>query len=134
VTQSAREPEHELARALVLSMLREYARLARGTESALVLDVARYVQGRLPAPIALAELAHHVGLSKFHFVRKFHAAAGESPAAFVRKLRVEAARSLVLRTMLPLRSIASEVGFADEYHLSRVFRAVTGVTPSSLRR
>jgi AraC-like DNA-binding protein len=131
---SAKTPDLELASALVLSVVREYERLAQGTESALVLDVGRYVQGRLPAAITLDQLADHVGLSKFHFVRKFHAAAGQSPAAFVRKLRVEAARSLVQRTALPLRAIAAEVGFADEYHLSRVFRAVTGVTPSSLRR
>lgn len=132
--QAARSPDREFQSALMLSALREYQRLALGSESNLVLDVTRYVQSRLPAAITLDELARHVGLSKFYFTRKFHAASGQSPITFVRKLRVEAARALVLRTTRPLKLIAADLGYADEFHFSRVFRAVTGVSPSSLRR
>ncbi len=132
--QASRSPDQEFQNALMLSALREYQRLALGTESAVVLDVTRYVQSRLPAAITLDELARHVGLSKSYFARMFHAASGQSPIAFVRKLRVEAARALVLRTTRPLKLIAADLGFADEFHFSRVFRAVTGVSPSSLRR
>jgi AraC-like DNA-binding protein len=111
-----------------------FAGAGRGPLDELVLAIRAWVRERLAKPIYLDDLAGVAGMSRFHFNRVFGKAAGMPPMRFVREMRVDAARSLLLNTALPLRSIAPKVGFADEFQLSRVFRQVTGQSPASLRR
>jgi AraC-like DNA-binding protein len=100
----------------------------------LVLTVREHVRARLAEPLRLDDLAERVGMSKYHFLRVFRAATGMTPIAYVRAMRVDAARALLTVSSLPLREIASQVGFADEFQLSRTFRQVTGQSPGSVRR
>lgn len=118
---------------LLEAVIFEYARSASGRDNEMVLQVRRFTQANLSRLISLDELAEHVGLSRFHFARSFQAAAGESPMRFIRRMRVDAARTLLLTTPLPLKTIATHVGFADEYHLSHVFRKMTGSNPRQFR-
>jgi AraC family transcriptional regulator len=53
---------------------------------------------------------------------------------YVRRLRVEHARRELMTTSRSLADIAHSAGFADQAHLSRVFRQLTGVTPGAFRR
>lgn len=111
-----------------------YAGSGQGADDALVLAVRGWVRAHLAQPIYLEDLAGVAGVSRFHFNRRFHAASGMPPMRFVRMMRVDEARSLLLATAMPLREIAPRVGFADEFQLSRVFREVTGQTPATIRR
>lgn len=95
--------------------------------------VRRHVRENLARPMRLEDLADVACMSRFHFARSFKRATGESPACFVRRLRVEAARTLLQTTPMPLRAVAPLVGFADEFQLSRVFRRVSGRSPSEWR-
>lgn len=92
-----------------------------------------HVQERLAGSLRLDELAAVAGMSPFHFAHVFKKATGRPPAQFVREQRIEAVRRLLLTSDMPLRAIAPMVGFADEHELSRVFRRVTGSTPTSIR-
>ena len=113
----------------------EYRRLAvTPLQSELVLRIKRFIRNRIADPITLDDLAAEAGLSRFYFARAFRDQAGVSPMNFLRRLRVEAAQALILRTPLPLKSIATQVGFADEFHFSRVFHQVTGHAPGALRK
>jgi AraC-like DNA-binding protein len=78
----------------------------------------------------LAKIAHR---SPYHFARLFRDRTGFPPMRYLRQMRVEAAKTLIVTSPLPLRAIASMAGLVDEFHLSRVFRAVTGHPPSRLR-
>lgn len=111
-----------------------YAGAGRGPLDELVLNVRAWVREHIERPIYLDDLARVAGMSRFHFNRVFAKAAGATPMRFVREMRVDAARSLLLSTAMPLREIAPKVGFADEFQLSRVFRQITGQSPASLRR
>ncbi|WP_236515249.1 helix-turn-helix transcriptional regulator [Sandaracinus amylolyticus] len=81
-------------------------------------------------PISLEELARLAGVSRFHFTRQFKRATGETPMAYVRRLRVERAKELLLATDMSLADIAAHVGFADQSHFTRVFRSIVGTTPA----
>lgn len=94
----------------------------------------RHVRRNLAGDLSLDALAEVAAMSRFHFARRFAEETGCTPAAFVRRARVEAARTLLLTTPMPLRSIAPLVGLRDEAHLSRVFRRVAGQRPSDVRR
>ena len=93
-----------------------------------------WARANLARPLALDDLARRAGMSRFHFARAFRAETGQAPMAWLRAQRVEEARALLLTTALPLRAIARKVGFPDEFHLSRVFRRVSGQNPTQVRR
>ncbi len=118
---------------LLAAALREVRVPPRG-EDGVVRATERYVAANLDAPLRLDDLAAAAGLSKYHYSRVFKAEAGETPWAFVRRKRVEAARTLLLTTPLPLKVIAVQTGFADEYSLSRAYKQVAGESPRSTRR
>jgi AraC-like DNA-binding protein len=80
----------------------------------------------------LRELAEAAEVSPFYLVRTFHREVGMPPAAYRRALRVQAAQKL-LRRGEPLRDVALTSGFYDQAHLTRHFKAVTGVTPMRYR-
>jgi AraC-like DNA-binding protein len=118
---------------LLNALLYEYAQLSQPSEHSMAAQVKSYIQLHLAELITLEQLAAEAGLSKYYFSREFKRATGMTPMAFLRQERVEATRSLLLSTPWTLQAIARQVGFADEYQLSRVFRRVTGVPPSHLR-
>ena len=85
-------------------------------------------------PLLLDQLAKQVGLSKYHFIRKFKRLAGRTPMAEARALRADYAKDLLLTTDLPLKEIAIKAGLCDEYALSHVFRLHFGMPPGSFRK
>lgn len=115
------------------ALVYEYAHLALSPEQNLIHKIKTYIQHHLNEAIDLDVLAQEAGLSKYHFSREFKRLSGISPMTYVRLERVEAARSLLLSTPLTLQAIAAQVGFADEFQFSRVFRRVTGSPPSHIR-
>lgn len=50
------------------------------------------------------------------------------------KARVERAKDLLKEGNTPLAAVAIRVGFADQAHLTRVFRKIVGTTPGAWRR
>lgn len=96
-----------------------------------VLDhIDRHIIGRVP----VADLCALVGRSEAHFSRSFRGTFGYSPHAFVIRRRVELAANYMLQTDMSLSDIAMGCGFADQAHLCKQFRMVTGKTPAAWRR
>jgi transcriptional regulator GlxA family with amidase domain len=125
---------NDAANAFVAAFLAEYARLAAHEENALVDTVRQYVRENLAAALTLDALAARVGLSKYHFLRRYKAITGRTPMADVRAMRANHARDLVLTTSLPLKRIAVMAGLSDGITLSRVCRRYLGFAPGQLRR
>ncbi|MCD4753674.1 MAG: AraC family transcriptional regulator [Anaerolineaceae bacterium] len=119
---------------LIETLVFEYDHLAQSSEQAMIRQIKTFIQHRLSEPISLDDLASEVRLSKYHFSREFKRLTGTTPMAFLRQERVAATRSLLLSTPWTLKAISQQVGFADEYQLSRIFRRLTGKPPSHLRR
>ena len=81
---------------------------------------------------SLRELAAGVELSPFHMLRVFRDATGFPPHAWLVLERVCRARHLLAVGQMPAQ-VSSSVGFADQAHLTRWFKRVTGVTPAAFR-
>ncbi|TNM61314.1 helix-turn-helix domain-containing protein [Aliirhizobium smilacinae] len=99
-----------------------------------VKKVRHYIDERISHGIPLDELAQQVRLSTSYFSAAFKTTFGVSPHSYVVSCRVEHAKQRMLTTKAPLCEIALDCGLADQSHLSRVFRRVTGTTPSAWRR
>lgn len=96
--------------------------------------VKNYIEERISNPIALDELAQVAKLSTSYFSAAFKVTFGISPHNYVVERRVEFAKYRMLNSDAPLCEIALDCGLADQAHLSRIFRRVTGTTPSAWRR
>lgn len=83
--------------------------------------------------IALRELAAIAGLSRFHLVRAFAERFGAPPHTYQNLMRVGRSRAL-LRAGATIAEVTAAVGFADQSHFARRFRAVVGVTPGTYAR
>ncbi|WP_455884767.1 AraC family transcriptional regulator [Pseudomonas spelaei] len=78
--------------------------------------------------VPLDQLGNELGLSKFHLLRAFQKETGLSPRQWAMQLRTRRAKSL-LRNGAPASEVAHDLGFADQSHLNRHFRAAYGITP-----
>lgn len=87
----------------------------------------------LSKPLTVDDLAAEFSMSKFHFIRKYKERSSLTPMKALRNLRLRHARELIQLTELPLKAIAEQVGLANEYHLSRLFKEAYGAPPSSFR-
>jgi len=95
--------------------------------------VERYVHAHLDADLSLDDLAREVGLSKYHFSRRFKTRTGQSPYQFVIYERVRAARHLLRNSDRSLAQIALDVGFNSQSHFTRTFKRHVGATPGRYR-
>ena len=86
-----------------------------------------------PAP-GLVELAHIAGVSPRHLTRAFKQATGRTMGDYVQEVRLDRARDLLAGTDLPLKEIASKLGFASLASFSTAFRRAAGETPTGYRR
>lgn len=95
--------------------------------------VGDHLSDRLDQRVSVGDLAALVGLSESWFARAFKQTTGVPPHRWQLRLRVDRARDL-LANGAPLAEIAAQTGFADQAHLTRSFRSLTGTTPAAWRK
>ncbi|MET1066840.1 MAG: GlxA family transcriptional regulator [Pseudomonas prosekii] len=96
--------------------------------------VQLYVLANLTGDLALSDLANAANMSARNFSRVFAKEAKVTPAEFVERARVDAARVLLESTRSPLKTVAYQCGFRDAQHMRSVFNRRLGVTPQQFRR
>lgn len=82
--------------------------------------------------VSLQQLAQVVGMSRYQLIRAFRAATGMTPHAYRLNANINRARSS-LQAGAALAQLAHELGFADQSHFQRVFKAHAGMTPGRYR-
>ena len=82
----------------------------------------------------VSEAARRSGLPKRTFDRRFRAATGYSPLAYIQALRIEEAKQLLERGSDTIDAVAREVGYEDMASFRRLFRRLAGMTPGDYRR
>jgi AraC-like DNA-binding protein/mannose-6-phosphate isomerase-like protein (cupin superfamily) len=93
--------------------------------------VRDYCFAHLGEKISLDELAAVCGLGRFHFLRQFKQTIGMTPHAWLVRLRLEQACSLLARSAVTIADVAQGLGFYDQSHFNRAFRQAFGVAPSN---
>jgi AraC-like DNA-binding protein len=81
--------------------------------------------------VTLSDLASAAGLSAFHFTRVFRSEIGLPPYAYYEQVRVAFAHQLIHEGH-ELTSVAYQLGFSDQSHLTRHFRRASFTTPGRL--
>lgn len=96
--------------------------------------VTEHMRANLDRPVALAELAALVRLSRFHFCTAFRLATGQTPRNWFIDERIRRATTLLADPALSITEIALEVGYDTPSAFTARFRQRTGMTPSKYRR
>src|SRR5215208_1411291 len=85
-------------------------------------------------PLDLAALADAAGYSRFHFLRSFEAAYGETPGRYLTRRRIEWAKDLLRAANLTITEVCYLVGFSSVGSFSARFAELVGVPPSVYRQ
>ncbi|MGF9710547.1 AraC family transcriptional regulator [Paenibacillus naphthalenovorans] len=120
-------------RSYVISALQRI-REEREQQTLIVLERAKnYIQGKYTEDLSLEEVADFVHLNPHYFSKIFKQRFGETFIDFVTGLRIAKAKELMASDHLSLKEICFMVGYKDPNYFSRVFKKITGVTPTEHR-
>ena len=97
-----------------------------------VMSAAEYLRNHSTA-VDLEWLARQSGMSPSTFRRRFHSCFACSPSTYLGLQRIAAAKRYLDETDLPLKRIADQLGYSNEFYFMRVFKQHTGLTPSAWR-
>jgi AraC family transcriptional regulator len=96
--------------------------------------VVDYIETHLVEKITAMDLADLIKVSMGQLFRAFKISVGVPPFHYVASRRVELACTMMRTTREPLSQVAVACGLCDQAHLCRVFRRMTGMSPSAWRR
>ncbi len=93
----------------------------------------RLLEQQVEQQVDLKEIADVVGMSYEKFRHAFTESTGLAPYQYHLQLRIRRAQTLLTGTDLTVQEISNRLNFTDAFHLSKVFKAKTGLSPSSWR-
>ena len=93
----------------------------------------RLIQQRYWDRLSLAELASQVGMSKYHFSRRFKAVTGMGFREYLLTVRLRRAKHLLSSGPACVTEVALMAGFGDLPRFDKMFKRSTGLTPSKYR-
>lgn len=99
-----------------------------------ILAVQEWLEQYYFQAINLEQLATKVNLTTRTLLRRFKKATGQTPFAYLQSIRVEAAKKRLETQNESLESITNAVGYEDLSSFTRLFKSITGLSPSQYRK
>jgi AraC-like DNA-binding protein len=113
--------------------------LANGTASEAPEDIKPmqkallYLEENYAQEISLEQISNEVNLSRYYFSRLFLKTTGMNFHAYLNRIRTDKAEELIRSTKKPILEIAYETGFISIRTFNRMFKAIKGCNPKSMR-
>jgi transcriptional regulator GlxA family with amidase domain len=104
------------------------------TNDPVVWKAEKWMRIHLKETMTIEDIARHAAVSTRTLMRHFKEATGDSPQAFLQKMRVENGKALLENTRLRMGEILDRVGYNDESAFRRLFKKHTGLSPRDYRR
>lgn len=92
-----------------------------------------YVYNHLQEPISLQELADEIKVNVTHISKLFHKEMGQTLGSFIREQKINAAKNMLLYSEYSCAEVAQYFAFASNSHFTKVFKELTGLTPTQYR-
>jgi AraC-like DNA-binding protein len=121
----------QLLELLLLLLSRQSALRRMDRQGDLAGRAKQLLDERYAAHQSIQDLLEQSGFSYAHLSRIFKKQYGISPLSYVNAVRIERAKSLLLKGSESVKSVASASGFDDPAYFSRLFRKTAGISPSS---
>jgi transcriptional regulator GlxA family with amidase domain len=129
----------QTAKALLLSMPRSQqsgyavAPLSRPHNDDKIKQAEDFLQEHYGDDVPLDALARRIGMSPRNFIRRFKAATGRLPGAYMQTLRVSAAKEMLEDGAPSIETVSSKIGYHDVAFFRSLFKRQTGMTPAEYR-
>lgn len=91
-----------------------------------------FIDSHFNVPLSLADVASECGVSETHLSHLFSEHLNTGFSSYISEKRIAKAKELLL-TQLSIKEISAEIGFQDQNYFTRLFRKITGQTPSEFR-
>jgi iron complex transport system substrate-binding protein len=93
----------------------------------------RFLEEHYGEQVLMQDISHTLGISISHLRSTFKGRYGVSPQEYLNKVRIDASKEYLRSTDYRLKEIAEYVGFYDEFHMSRLFKKLTGMSPQAYK-
>ncbi|MBD0384009.1 AraC family transcriptional regulator [Paenibacillus sedimenti] len=93
-------------------------------------ETLSYINEHYMVELTLPMLARRAGMSVGHYTVLFKKHTGTTMTSYLHTLRVEKAKLLLSQKNLLAKEIAQRVGYVDYFHFSKVFKKITGCSPT----
>lgn len=129
-----------LMRAFIVKLLRQHFNGGNHASSLFTMmsdpRLARALTAVLERPHdnhSVSSLATIAGMSRTMFASRFREVYGQSPNEFIQGFRLKFAAHLLQTTNLPIKAVATAIGYSSRSYFSRAFRAAYDIDPSAYR-
>ena len=92
-----------------------------------------YLREHFDRDVSIDSLAGRIGMGPRNFIRRFKAATGRVPGAYIQALRVSAAKEMLEHGAVSIQAVCSKIGYEDVAHFRSMFKRHTGTTPADYR-
>jgi AraC-like DNA-binding protein len=121
-----------LLRCDAAAVVRSAVRRDRGAEA--VARAMHFMRSNSARALSVEDVARHVAMSPSHFAHRFRAVARVSPMRYLKQVRLNDARELMIATGARVAETASRVGYESPSHFTRDFRSHFGAAPAEYVR
>lgn len=97
-------------------------------------QIRKYIQDHSSEPITLYTVAHAFHLSYSYLSSYFNESSPQSFNEFLNEIRITHAKRLLLEGTLSISEISEQVGYTDQSYFSKVFKKLTGLSPSQYKK
>ena len=97
-------------------------------------EVISYIHENYASEITIPGLAAHFGMSEYYLCRQFRKYANRTIIEYLQRTRIMNAKRIFMETDKNVTQVAALTGFSNLTHFNRVFRAISGQSPSEYRR
>jgi two-component system response regulator YesN len=99
----------------------------------LITKAREYIESNYNKDLTLEDVSREVGLSPHYFSRFFKEETGENFIDYLTNIRIREAKNLLERENLSIKEVCFKVGYNDPNYFSRIFKRITGISPSEFR-
>lgn len=92
-----------------------------------------YIKLNYSRDISLDEISQELNLSSYYFSKLFKEETGEGFIEYLTSIRIEEAKELLKDSSISMKEVSSAIGYADPNYFSRIFKKITGITPSEYK-
>ena len=119
--------------AIVFESCRNIEKSNRPEHHLAVKKALDFIYNNLGQKISLQDIVKSSGICRALLIKLFKQECGLTPVKFAYKAKIEQAKNILSSGEIPIKAVADQLGFADIYHFSRIFKEITGTPPGAYR-
>jgi len=108
--------------------------LQKDAEPPQITHARELIEAQYREELSLAMMSRQVGMSQFYFCKRFKQSTSMNFTDYVSRVRTEKAKTLLLKLNIRVSEIAYDVGFQSLTQFNRVFKRITGESPTGFRQ